>query len=546
MINKITGMNKNTTLAIFLIVTFLFSAVTQAQTWQWAKQVGGPRNDYAGGIDIDANGNSYVTGRFYDSASFGAITLYSPGAWSVFIAKYDVNGQAEWAKIAATGANIKVNAICKDVYGRLSITGLYKDSASFGTVSPFTLYSVADYDVFIASYNSTGDVIWARSAGGQGFDYSSAVSSDALGDLFIAGEFHISSYSGSASKVFVAKYDSSGNNLWLTQELVYHNFHQGNDLKTSPDGTSYITGQFFDTLSFDPTTALGAGNIEANIFIAKISDSGTVLWLQRAGAGTGYTSGNAIDIDAAGNAYITGFYRGTVAFDTINLAGPAGISYDIYVAKCNANGHFLWVNKASGPSDTDNGVRICVDNNGSCFIAGNFNGLFTLDTFTLNSMQQDIYLARVDSTGAFTWADQCGGSGFDHIAGIRSNNFGLFLAGDFNGTGVFGPLPSLAGDSTDIFVARIFDATPEAVRSVSKDNRISISPNPVADELQLTAAGAGSRYSIYDISGRVINTGNIATTNRVSVSGLEQGMYFIRIADKDNKERVEVLRFIKD
>ena len=541
-------MNKFRQITASLILIFLCPVAMQGQTWQWAQKAGGHHNEFGGGIDIDATGNSYVTAKFYDSISFGAITLSTPGLWSVYIAKYDVNGIVQWAKVAASSsANINVNGICNDNFGHISITGLFLDSASFGNAIPVNLYSVADYDVFLASYTSTGDLIWARSAGELGYDYGSNVSPDARGNLYITGEFHISSYSGSAAKVFVAKYDSSGNNVWLNKAEQYGNFHQGNDIKTAPDGTSYVTGQFFDTLHFDTTAVLGAGNIEANIFILKMSDSGTVIWMQKGGAPTGYTSGNAIDIDAAGNVYITGFYRGTISLGTFNLVGPGGISYDVYIAKCDSNGNYVRVNKAKGPWDLDNGVRICTDKMGSVYIAGNFMDSMTFDNNTVYSQgQPNIFIARADSLLNFNWATECGGPGFDEISGIRANALGLFLTGDFKGTGVFGPSLSLMGDSSDIFVARIYGIdTVEAVANVSNMPGVKLFPNPAGDEIQISGVSNGTIYTIYDISGRIIMTGNTGTANKISVSGLEQGMYFIRFTEKGNAGRAQTLRFIK-
>lgn len=514
-----------------------------AQTWQWAEQGTGMHNEYAGDIDIDAAGNSYVTGKFYNTVSFGAYTLNSPGTWAIYIAKYDVNGSLLWARIAAVAAKIKVTGICTDQSGAISVTGLYSDSASFGDISPVPVYAVAGYDIFLARYTATGALIWVRSAGDQGYDYSSSVSHDAVGNLFITGEFHISAYTGSAAKVFVARYDSSGNNAWFTIAQRYGNFHQGNDLKTSDDGTSYVTGQFFDTLFFDSSTALGAGNIEANIFILKVDSSGGIVWMQKAGSAAGYTSGNAIDIDAAGNAYITGFYRGTVTFGTLSLDGPAGISYDVYIAKCNTNGDFAWVNKATGPWALDNAMCLATDNMGSVYIAGNFQDSITLGNTTVYSPgQSDVFLGKADALGNFVWAGECGGPAYDDVAGIKANALGLFLTGDFKSTGQFGPLLTLNADSSDIFTARIYDS-PEGIQVPQKQKDITLFPDPAAGFISLSGTVPAGPYTIYDVSGRALLSGNTAMPCRIDISSLHTGMYYLRLPGAGGQQ---VLKFIKE
>ena len=71
--------------------------------WAWIKSAGGTsyNGDQAHGIALDANGNSYVTGYFVGSATFGSTTLTSAGSSKdVFVAKYDASGNAQWAKSA--------------------------------------------------------------------------------------------------------------------------------------------------------------------------------------------------------------------------------------------------------------------------------------------------------------------------------------------------------------------------------------------------------------------------------------------------------------
>jgi hypothetical protein len=536
-------MNKIILITILSITLTDLSA--RAQSWQWAKSSVGHYNDYAGGLDIDDQGNSYITGKFYDSISFGATTLASPGTWSVYIAKYDPNGAVVWAKSAGSAANIKVTGICRDRFGYLSVVGQYSDSASFGTVSPTTLHPVAGYDVFIASYDAGGDLRWAKSLGDTGYDYGSAIHADTNGRLYITGDFHITSYNGSASQVFVACYDSSGNNAWMLHEPDYHNFHQGNDLAVSNEGTSYVAGQFFDTLRFSPTVALGAGNIEANIFLMKVDKDGNINWMQKGGAATGYTAATAVDIDSAGNSYITGFYHGTIILGSLSLNGPAGLSDDVFIAKCDNAGNYIWANKASGPWNLDNGVHISSSKDGSIYVAGNFEDQLTLDTINIyNPAQPDIFIARMDASGHFAWADHCGGPTFDDIAGLKANAQGVFLSGDFKGTGHFGPsLTAPSDSSSDIFVAKIAADSVESVATTGIHARTTLFPNPAATTLYIKDAETFYSYTITDISGKAILSNYIDGNQGVRIADLVCGVYFIKLVGKDGF--VQTLKFTK-
>jgi len=75
-----------------IVIFFIFNSLSFAQVFNWAKPAGGIVNDRGMSISTDANGNSYVTGGFYETATFGTIQLVSNGSHDIFIAKYDANG----------------------------------------------------------------------------------------------------------------------------------------------------------------------------------------------------------------------------------------------------------------------------------------------------------------------------------------------------------------------------------------------------------------------------------------------------------------------
>jgi len=76
------------------------SSILDNPAWLWAKQAGGSSADYGFGISVDSSGNSYVTGYFQGTASFGPYTITSSGPTDVFVAKLDSNGNWQWAKQA--------------------------------------------------------------------------------------------------------------------------------------------------------------------------------------------------------------------------------------------------------------------------------------------------------------------------------------------------------------------------------------------------------------------------------------------------------------
>jgi len=530
-----------------VVLSFFMPLVAEAQTWQWAEKANSINNNiYAGGIDVDKDGNSYVTGDFYNSASFGSTTITTPGLVSAFIAKYDINGNLLWAKAAGSGSDIEVYGICVDKRGNISLTGIFTGASMFGST---TLTPTGNFDVFVSQYDLDGNIKWAKSAGDTGFDYAASISYDAIGNVYVTGDFHISAFSGSSSKIFVAKYDTAGNNVWLKKPSEYSDFHLGDCIKTDSAGNSYFTGQFFDGLTFDSSIILNTGNREDNAYIGKMNTDGKVLWLQEAGAATGYMGANGIDIDKAGNAYITGFYRGTVSFGSLSLTGPAGLYYSMFIAKCNTDGEYIWVNKSTGPAGSSNGSAVSVDNAGNCYFGGNFGVPITLGSTTLtNSGYADVFVTKTDSMGNFIWATHCGSSYSATVAGIKANSKGVFLSGNFLGDLNFDSHISLSADTIvrSLYTAKLTDTTLAASVPVINYPHSTVFPNPVTNYIQLNGTTGNEHYTVYDVSGRQIMQGDLNNANRISVADLQSGTYFIDLFDKNNPERTDKIKFIKN
>ena len=133
----------------FLIVLLLLSCVVifaQLNPWLWARNAGGSSSDYCNSIAVDVNGNSYVTGSFQGSATFGSTTLTSSGGSDIFIAKLDSSGNWLWAKNAGgTGADIG-NGIAVDADGNSYVTGYFEGSSTFCS----TVLTVADIMIFLS------------------------------------------------------------------------------------------------------------------------------------------------------------------------------------------------------------------------------------------------------------------------------------------------------------------------------------------------------------------------------------------------------------
>src|SRR5262249_42166161 len=149
----------------------------------------------------------------------------------------------------------------------------------------------------------------------------------------------------------IAKYDSSGNVLWA-KSAGRPAYDEGLGITGGLFGKGIITGYFGGLLITFDTTVLYCLGL-SNIFFVKYDPSGNVLWAKKAG-GTGGDLGAAVSADVSGNIFVTGYIQSpSVTFGTITLTDSGG--HDFFIAKYDSSGNVLWA-KSAGGTQNDAGV----------------------------------------------------------------------------------------------------------------------------------------------------------------------------------------------
>ena len=216
-------------------------------------------------------------------------------------------------------------------------------------------------------------------------------------------------------------------------------------------GNVYIGGTFNGTTDFDtsPDSAIITPSGYANPFFAKYNADGNYIWAKQIST-TGTTEMNAvrsITMDTKGNIYICGIYEGTADFDpgTDTATLVAAGTHDIFFAKYDNNGNYLWAKSIGNALDND-GRQIAVDTSGNVYIIGESAGTSDFDpdsvnTFNLTSAgNQNIFFAKYDSLGNFIWAKQINGTGNDNGTSITLDPSGnILITGNYTGTNDFDP-----------------------------------------------------------------------------------------------------------
>jgi hypothetical protein len=538
---------------IYILLVILFSSITsftQTFGWKWAKSASGILNEEGYCIAADAGGNSYVIGSFLSpSLLFGSITLTNADSTGttqdIFIVKYGAAGNVVWAK-SAGGIDIdRGYGIAVDANGNVYITGSFSSPGII--LGGITLTNSGYEDVFIAKYNSSGTVLWARKAGGTGSDIGNAIAVDASGNSYITGVFGSPSIifgtttlinidnSGLTDDIFIAKFDASGNSLWAKSAGGAYN-DIANNIKVSANGNSYIAGYFNShTLFLGGTTltnVISTGVAYTNdIFIAKYDASGNILWARNDG-GSENDEANSMALDINGDVYITGEFADWLPYlgnITIHRSGYGSAS--IFIIKYDASGNAIWANSSEG-SILDQSTGISVTN-GNVYLTGYYesNDRTFGGALLTNMGSSDIFVVKYDTSGTRLWDQSAGGSGGDYGNSVASDaNGNIYITGLFNSSTLeFGNtiLTKPGAGNIEMFIARYGNTTGIASANNSHDP-INIFPNPCNGQINITSSNIIDRIEITNTLGQIIYQSKPNEKN-ISLQLEHDGIYFVTV-----------------
>lgn len=322
-------------------------------------------------------------------------------------------------------------------------------------------------------------LVYSTYLGGTSTDIGTAIAVDALGSAYVTGvtaspnfpfQGGVQSTRSAKGDVFVTKLDPSGSSIVYSTFLGGSFFNQGNGIAVDSAGNAYVTGVTFTTDfpttpgSFQP--AGPAGNQSA--FVTKLNSSGSALVYSTYLDGHNTSQGNAIAVDSAGSAYVTG---NTDASDfplkdpvQSAFAGGSNIGGDVFITKFTPDGSALVFSTFLGGSSEDIGLGIGVDSTGNTYVVGRTQSAdfpTTSGAFqtTFGGALLDAFAAKFDSNGTLVYSTFLGGSGEDLANAVAADSAGNAYVGGLTGSANFpvspGSLQTAFTGSADAFVAKL-------------------------------------------------------------------------------------------
>ncbi len=368
------------------------------------------------GLPLDFDPNSGVV----------ELTAYSP--YGNFIQKLDKDGNLMWAKNLQVGANFfQTNSITSDKQGNSYITGKFKGTGTFGNT---TLKSSGEnnFDIFVIKFNASGQHVWSKHFEASFDDVAFSITTDQHQNIYLTGYVHYE-YNGTSRNALFMKLDAQGSIVWSqieggvsdvwgysvctesTNEFVYftYNLVNGNQFgsylvkKNASDGTTlwtkalsngnwnsnsftrftvitdkrgdvYVGGEFYGVLN----SGIASNGLSDGACL-KFSPNGQLLWATRLGS-NGEDQITSISITENLEIYIAGNFENTVDFDpgtaTFNLTSA---NTNGFIQQLDSNGNFVAAHKLDYNLSPNFEKQIFASSKYGTFVSSLFTGTRDMD-----------------------------------------------------------------------------------------------------------------------------------------------------------------------
>lgn len=255
----------------------------------YSSYLGGNGDDACVGVDVDASGNVYLTGRTA-SPNFPLVNplqaVYGGGAFDAFVTKLNAAGTAlvYSTYLGGSADDRTTGGVVVDTGGNVYVAG-FTGSSNFPTVNGAQLVyggGPSLGDGFVAKLNTAGSaLIYSTYLGGSGDDICLAMAVDTAGSAYVTGrttstDYPITNaaqatYGGGANDVFVTKVAPAGATLAYSTFIGGSGDDRASGLAVDADGSAYVTGNTTSTNfpTRTPAQAVTGGGQDA--LLAKLS-----------------------------------------------------------------------------------------------------------------------------------------------------------------------------------------------------------------------------------------------------------------------------------
>jgi hypothetical protein len=380
----------------------------------WTKEVGGPGDDTARGVASDRDGGLYAVGHFSQEMQYGRGVLRSAGGKDGFIARYDRDGKALWARAIGGPGLDEMYRVASDTRGNAYVIGTATGALDVDRDGDVDVVGTAKGSALVAAWDADGGFLWARISGGDARVLGLGIATGPGDEVYIAGAYQDGA----------PDFDGNG----------------------EADGPVAASGA-----APGPD---GAVQYDLNGYYARLDTTGRVRWI-RVVAGPSIQSAGGLAVADNGDLYVLG---GNSAPSDIDGDGVADINFvglgerknqyhidsNLYLLRVTAAGDLLWnrTYTASGSHLSLRGARLLVSGTYSNDLDFDNDGVLERDSD--GDDRQEGFVAILDEQGKLQQLLTIVGDAADVVnaAGLSPDGRTLYMTGytqlgaDFNGDDV--------------------------------------------------------------------------------------------------------------
>ena len=218
------------------------------------------------GLLLDSSQNAVLCGNFSGNVDFdpgvGTALSTSAGNTDIFLASYDTSHVLLWHQTMGSANSEYVYDLKNDAAQNIYVTGSFSATLDFDPGPATLTLNASKTDVFLAKYSPAGISLWANRILSADLPQACKLFVDSTGNVLLGGyfvnyqdldpgPFAADHYSKGEADLLMAKYESDGAYVW-SRGFGGNYEDKITGICQNKQGSVYITGQFQDTLDFDP------------------------------------------------------------------------------------------------------------------------------------------------------------------------------------------------------------------------------------------------------------------------------------------------------
>jgi len=340
---------------------------------------------------VDANGNVYMLGNA--TGNFGS--ELNQASQDVYLTKYDSAGNLQWTKLVGSAGSASAASLALNPAGGVVVAG--------STTADLTTNAVADgnTDSFVAKYDSEGNQSWVTQIQTLNANQPASLSVDASGNIYLGGQITGAIGAGQTSAGgndgYLVKLDAKGKTVYEQQLGIAGN----------------------DTVAATALTASG------DLVVASVQNGEAILSKYAGGDATSapvwqmdlgalQNGGSLSGLAVSGNQI---YLSGSTQNAALTAGGAATIAHassggsDAFVFKATDNGSSATAGTISyvGTDGIDKAGGLAVGSDGTVYLSGTTNGTFAGQSRNVASVN-NLFVTALGGDGSISWTRQYGGA----------------------------------------------------------------------------------------------------------------------------------------